>query len=115
MLDRPSPLRALVETLSQAVTVIDEAFAAARQPYPSLAAPFDPASPSEALFQRLDVAKAAKTIQLATSALSASVRTPAIKTINTAFALRQSPRCSTAAKILISQTSTRHLQPFLLP
>ncbi|KAL1658045.1 S-adenosyl-L-methionine-dependent methyltransferase [Schizophyllum commune] len=86
MSDQRSPLRALVDTLSQAVTVIDEAFAAAKQPYPPLAAPFDPASPAEALFQRIEVAQAAKTIQLATSALSASVGTPAIKTINTAFA-----------------------------
>ena len=115
MSDQPSPLRALVDTLSQAATVIDEAFAAAKQPYPTLAAPFDPASPAEALFQRLEVAKAAKTIQLATSALSASVGTPAIKTINTAFAVRRCPRCSTAGKILTSSTSTLHLQPFALP
>ncbi|KAL1658046.1 S-adenosyl-L-methionine-dependent methyltransferase [Schizophyllum commune] len=82
----PSPLRILSDTIAQATAVIDGAFEAAKLPYPSLDAPFDPNSPAEALFAQPEVARAAETLTLAGSALTASAAKPQLLAMRMALA-----------------------------
>ncbi|KAL1703922.1 S-adenosyl-L-methionine-dependent methyltransferase [Schizophyllum commune] len=82
----PSPLRILSDTIAQATAVIDGAFEAAKLPYPSLDAPFDPNSPAEALFAQPEVARAAETLALAGSALTASAAKPQLLAMRMALA-----------------------------
>ncbi|KAL1665118.1 S-adenosyl-L-methionine-dependent methyltransferase [Schizophyllum commune] len=77
----PSPLRLLADTISQAVNVIDDAFALAGRSYPPLRAPFNADSPSEALFRQEEVAKAVDTILQSCSALVASAGTPHLRVV----------------------------------
>ncbi|KAL1745742.1 O-methyltransferase-domain-containing protein [Schizophyllum fasciatum] len=81
----PFSLRSLADTISQAVTVLEDAFAAAEQPYPSLSAPWSPSSHGEALFHHAEVAQAVNNILFASSALSASVGTPQLRVLRTAL------------------------------
>ena len=84
----PSPLRILSDTIAQATAVIDGAFEAAKLPFPSLDAPFDPQSPAEALFAQPEVARAAETLVLAGNALCASAAKPQLLALRTALAVR---------------------------
>ncbi|KAI5829924.1 S-adenosyl-L-methionine-dependent methyltransferase [Schizophyllum commune Tattone D] len=77
----PSPLRLLADTISQAVNVIDDAFALAGRSYPPLRAPFNADSRSEALFRQEEVAKAVDTILQSCSALVASAGTPHLRVV----------------------------------
>ncbi|KAL1742284.1 S-adenosyl-L-methionine-dependent methyltransferase [Schizophyllum fasciatum] len=103
----PSPLRALVNTLSDAVSAIDGAFAAAGHPYPALSAPFDPAAPAEALFAQADVAAAAETVAAASVALAAAVGTPQYKVLRTANA----HTASSALRVAIDGAVAEILRP----
>ncbi|KAI5825917.1 S-adenosyl-L-methionine-dependent methyltransferase [Schizophyllum commune Tattone D] len=81
MSTQPSPLRALADSISQAVTVIEDAYAAANLSYPSLTGSFDPASPAETLLMRPDVAQAAQLVSVGCRALDAAAGSPGIKTM----------------------------------
>ncbi|KAL1728170.1 S-adenosyl-L-methionine-dependent methyltransferase [Schizophyllum commune] len=76
-----SPLRLLADTISQAVNVIDDAFALAGRSYPPLRAPFNADSPSEALFRQEEVAKAVDIILQSCSALVASAGAPHLRVV----------------------------------
>ncbi|KAI5888465.1 S-adenosyl-L-methionine-dependent methyltransferase [Schizophyllum commune H4-8] len=81
MSTQPSPLRALADSISQAVTVIEDAYTVANLSYPSLTGSFDPASPAETLLMRPDVAQAAALVSLGCRALDAAAGSPGIKTM----------------------------------
>ena len=83
-----SPLRVLADTIPQAVTVIDDAYAAAGRSYPPLRVPFNADSPAEALFRQEEVAKAVDTILSASSALVASAGTPHLRVVRTTMGVR---------------------------
>ena len=79
MSTQPSPLRALADSISQAVTAIEDAYAAENLTYPSLTGPFDPNSPAEALLMRPDVARAAQLVSVGCRALDVAAGSPGIK------------------------------------
>lgn len=99
----PSPLRILSDTIAQATAVIDGAFEAAKLPYPSLDAPFDPNSPAEALFAQPEVARAAETLTLAGSALTASAAKPQLLAMRMALAV-----CVLSSRRTDAHTSSAH-------
>ncbi|KAL1742331.1 S-adenosyl-L-methionine-dependent methyltransferase [Schizophyllum fasciatum] len=115
MATQSSPLRALADQISQAVTVIESAFSAAAQPFPSLSAPYDPTSPAEAPFGLPEVAQAVNTISLACSALTASVETPGQKIGQTSLGFTATAAFEVAlngyvAEILRSHPSGLHVK-----
>ncbi|KAJ8462634.1 hypothetical protein ONZ45_g17866 [Pleurotus djamor] len=73
-----SPLRQLANIISDSVNQIDAVFAKAETEYPSLDAPFNPASPSEQLSMSPEVIPPAMLIVAACAQLGASVKIPAL-------------------------------------
>jgi hypothetical protein len=69
-----STLRQFVDLISEAVDVIEDAYASAGVQFPSLDASFDPNQTSSALLFRPDIAKQAAIIVCAAEELSISVR-----------------------------------------
>ncbi|KAL1745741.1 S-adenosyl-L-methionine-dependent methyltransferase [Schizophyllum fasciatum] len=104
----PSRLRTLVDTISQAVTALEDAFAAAKQPYPSLNAPFNPTSPGEVLFHQAEVAEAVDAILFASSALSASVGAPQLRTVRTALGFTASAAMRVAIDGCVAEILREH-------
>ncbi|KAL1688668.1 S-adenosyl-L-methionine-dependent methyltransferase [Schizophyllum commune] len=104
----PSPLRVLADTISQAVTVIDDAYAAAGRSYPPLRAPFNADSPAEALFRQEEVAKAVDTILSASSALVASAGTPHLRVVRTTMGYTTSAALSIAIDGYVAEILRDH-------
>jgi hypothetical protein len=77
-LDAPakSPLRALVDILSDAVDRIDSQYAAENVPFPTLDVPFEPTHPGNALLTHELVVQQAKIVVAAAEQLTALVRDP---------------------------------------
>lgn len=80
-MDKPkhvSPLRQLVDIISASVAQIDAIFDKAGLEYPSLDAPFDPASLSEQLSMAPEVMQASVLAVAACAQLGAAVKIPAL-------------------------------------
>ena len=80
-------LRLLVDTISSAVTAIDDRFEEAGLDFPSLHDPFDDKHPSTALLFDPDVAANVAVIVCATEQLSVSVRSPTTVLLETSIAV----------------------------
>lgn len=72
-----SPLRQLVDIISESVDAIDVSFTKNKLAYPNFDAPFDPASPSEVASMDPDVVQAGLLIVAACAQLMATVKIPA--------------------------------------
>jgi hypothetical protein len=71
-----SPLRALVDILSNAVDRIDSQYAAENLQFPTLEVPFEPSRPSNALITHELIVQQAKIVVAAAEQLCALVRDP---------------------------------------
>lgn len=71
-----SPLRVLSDIISDAVTKVDEQYAAANLEFPSLEETFDPKDPANTLLSNLNVTQNISLVVAAAEQLVASIRHP---------------------------------------
>lgn len=89
----PSLLRQLADIISASVDKIDASFAKNNLSYPSLDAPFNPASSSEAASMAPDIVQAGMLIVAACAQLGATVKIPALTLYDVVGGVRISTSC----------------------
>jgi hypothetical protein len=91
-----SPLRALVDILSNAVDRIDSQYAAENLPFPTLEIPFEPAHPSDALITHELVVQQASIAIAAAEQLCTLVRDPMSVLTDIGFGVSSVDYCSSS-------------------
>ncbi|KAJ7113834.1 O-methyltransferase [Mycena epipterygia] len=94
-----SPLRRLANMIMDAVDTIEDVYAQADTPLPSLDEPFNPEDPSEALSQDPKVSAATKNLMAAAAQISATVCDPRRVAVNTSHAFHLSSCLQAASEL----------------
>ncbi|KAJ7128402.1 hypothetical protein C8R44DRAFT_873128 [Mycena epipterygia] len=96
-----STLRVLLKVMTEAVNTMENVYARAEKPLPSLDVPFDPEDPAEALREEVEVSDAVLNIVAAASQISAIVSSPQGSPLNASQAFHISSCLRVASELNI--------------